>query len=145
MRKTRKFTSQAYVQRQLGRHLALLDPKTSIYKQMTEGDAIDAHPMWSKAVPQTIVYDSCGIGFDQEGRESHMVQKKHNNECLIEGHLINVEENEKRHVSQGERYAGIMPRNIIYSNGKYVIRLLPDGKEEKLAEVPLATNLCCME
>lgn len=250
-------------QRQLGKHLALLDPKTSIYKQMTEGDAIDAHPMWSKAAPQTVVYDSCGIGFDQEGRpcgvsecqiyrlnletmaieelvhmsgfdctkphEDHegnlyfikkpkeennreagvgsaleaalmmpvhlvrsfgriagltkkrtesnggqQVQKKHNNECLVEGHLINVEENEKHSVSQGEQYPGIMPRNwqlvkkgkdgiiyvikrgvldfdldeagnIIYSNGKYVMRLLPDGKEEKLAEVPLATNLCCIE
>ena len=250
-------------QRQLGRHLALLDPKTSIYKQMTEGDAIDAHPRWSKAYPKTIVYDSCGIGFDQEGRpcgvsecqiyrldlgtmtikelvhisgfdcikphedgegnlyfikrpkeedqreagvlsaletalmmpvhlaryfgrlagltkrgveakESPKTQKKYANECLIEGHLIHAEENEKDHISQKEPYPGIMPRswqlvkqgkdgmiqvikrgvldfdldeagNMIYSNGKYVIRRLPDGKEEKLVEVPLATHLCAMK
>ena len=96
-------------------------------------------------------------------------QNKSEEDLFIEGNLINVEKTLKENVQQGEKYPGIAPKSwelgivhddgsfevvkkgvldyafdgedILYSNGKYLIRRRPEGGEEALCEAKIATAI----
>ena len=97
-------------------------------------------------------------------------QQKTDEEIFIEGNLINVGKTLKQNTQQGDKFPGIAPKtwelvrftengsletvkkgvldytfddrgDIVYSNGKFIIRILADGEEEKLCPAHLATNL----
>ncbi len=50
------------------RHLALFEPKSSRFRKVTEGECYDENPVWGKAHPRSIYYDSAGIGKDGSGQ-----------------------------------------------------------------------------
>lgn len=50
------------------RHLALFEPKSARYRTVTEGDCFDENPVWGKAAPRSVYYDSAGVGKDGAGR-----------------------------------------------------------------------------
>lgn len=57
----------AVQQSPLERNIALLDIKTSRYRVITEGDSIDDNPVWGKANPENIYFDSTGVGRNGQG------------------------------------------------------------------------------
>ena len=96
---------------------------------------------------------------------------KSEREIFIEDNLINVEKVYKENMLAGEKYPGIAPKSwelvsfeadgkvevvkrgvldycfdrnglLIYSNGKYIITVQPDG-EEIICEADVAKSLCC--
>ena len=98
-------------------------------------------------------------------------QAKSAEEIFIADNLINAEQALKENSQQGEKYPGIAPRSwelmarqadgsfasvkkglidysfdnqgqLIYSNGRYIIRRQADGTEEVLSEANIAVNLC---
>lgn len=97
-------------------------------------------------------------------------KEKSSAEIFIEGNLINVEKTLKENQEAGEQYPGIAPRSwelmkkqpdgtvtcvkkgvlcfditrdgqIVYSNGKHMVRLKPDKTEEIAGTAPLVTCL----
>jgi len=97
-------------------------------------------------------------------------QQKTDEEIFIEGNLINAAKTLKENTKQGDKFPGIAPKtwelvrfkkngdpetvekgvldytfdaggNIVYSNGKFIVRLLKAGGEEKLCPAHMATNL----
>ena len=96
-------------------------------------------------------------------------QEKSEEELFIEGNLINVEKALKENAQQGDKHPGIIPRSwelgivqknggfsalkkgvldyafdgedLIYSNGKYLIRMRAGGEEEVLCEAKSATSI----
>ena len=92
---------------------------------------------------------------------------------MIDGNLINAEQIRKQNEKKGEKYPGFIPsdwelvrcdmdgENLqvlaggvldytlspqgdpIFSNGSYILRLLPEGGKEKLCKAHTARNLCC--
>lgn len=85
-------------------------------------------------------------------------------DVIINGNIINADKILKENLSKGEKYAGIAPKDwelvkldtngkqhtikkgvlgfdinknneIIYSNGKYILKITPEGKEEVVEEV----------
>ena len=101
-------------------------------------------------------------------------QQKTDEEIFIEGNLINATQALKQNTREGDKYPGVIPKtwelarraadgdwevvrrgvldytfdaaqNILYSNGKYIIRRTPDGAEEKICPAQMATSLCFAE
>lgn len=97
-------------------------------------------------------------------------KQKSPKEIFIDDNLINVQKTLKENETKGEKYPGIIPRSweltklsasgdmtcvkrgvlafdidanghIIYSNGKHLIKIFPDGNEEVLATIPFVTCL----
>jgi hypothetical protein len=97
-------------------------------------------------------------------------QQKTAEEIFIEGNLINAARTLKENTQQGDKFPGIAPKSwelvrfkegggwetvkkglldysfgatgdIVYSNGKFIIRLPQEGGEEKLCPAHLATGL----
>lgn len=104
-------------------------------------------------------------GGDNPGKH----QEKDEEQLFVEGNLINASQTLKENQLGGEQFPGIIPKSwelvqvkpngdlevvkrgvadyafdgedILYSNGKYIIRLSADGTEEKLCEAKLATSI----
>lgn len=245
------------------RNIAILDIKTSRYSVITEGDSIDNNPVWGKANPEIIYFDSTGVGRNGQGMvigfSSKVINRlntqtgelcelisfdghdcfqpkvdgkdnvyfikrpyqspfsksisikdiifipfkilkaifkwiefftiKHTGEPLvtggsnpakskeldqqqiiINGNIINAEKIMKENSARGEKYPGIAPKewellkmdrsgslscikkgvmgydvdsegNIVYSNGKYIIRILEDGKEEVVEKIDMVDKM----
>lgn len=48
-------------------NLAIVDMKTNDYKVVTGGDSKDSNPSFSLSQPNTVLFDSCGVGRDYHG------------------------------------------------------------------------------
>lgn len=96
-------------------------------------------------------------------------QTKSEEDIFIEGNLINAEKALKENIRQGERYPGIAPKSwelvligenghvevikkgvldytfagedLLFSNGKYLIRRLVTGEEEVICQAKVATSI----
>lgn len=245
------------------KHLALFKKNSAFYSVLTEGDSRDENPIWSKTDPDTVYYDSCGIGKDNNGsflgfgtrticslnlsnnhideviaidnynclapREDNQgnlyflktpviptkkstslfldillipfrllkalfswaniftmrysgetltsaganpanIKQRKAGEILIEGNLINAQKTLKINKALGEKYPGVIPKTwqlvkrdpfgtlttikkgvmafdvdgdeeVVYSNGRHVLTIRPDGSEEVVATVPMATSI----
>lgn len=91
-------------------------------------------------------------------------------DLIINGNIINAEKILKENLARGEKYAGIAPKEwelvrmdadgeqksikkgvlgfdinknneIVYSNGKYIIKISPDGKEEVVEKVDFVEKI----
>ncbi|MHC1682114.1 MAG: hypothetical protein AB6733_04110 [Clostridiaceae bacterium] len=111
-----------------------------------------------------------GQGLTSGGQNPAKVKEKSPEEIFIEGNLINVANTLKENSSSGEKFPGIAPRSwelmkvddagqiklikkgvidfdinskdeIVYSNGKYLIKIAEDGSEETLGKVDLSTKI----
>lgn len=98
---------------------------------------------------------------------------KSEKEIFIDGNLVNVEKALAENALQGEKYPGVAPKSwelvtlepdggvtsrkkgvldytfdpegrLVYSNGRYILRLLHSGEEEIIGKANLATNLACL-
>lgn len=78
-----------------GRHLAVFRKGSAIYNLLTEGDCMDHNPVWSKTQPDTIYYDSCGIGKDRGGNIAGVSNRAIFRLDLSTGHLKEVASLEK--------------------------------------------------
>lgn len=105
-------------------------------------------------------------------RNASKAKQKSEKELFINGNLVNAEQTLKENSKLGEKSPGIIPRNweltrrgvdgketcirggvmdyivckngdIIYSNGKGIIKIKSDGSEEFIAKAKLASNLVC--
>lgn len=101
-------------------------------------------------------------------------KKKSEEELFIEGNLIKADQNQKANERKGEKYAGILPRDwelmkytptgelisikkgvlafdiysngsIIYSNGKYLVKVIENEEEEKIIDLPIASYIKVIE
>ena len=101
-------------------------------------------------------------------------QQKTAEEIFIEDNLINAAQTLKQNTKAGDKYPGLIPKtwelmrlsenggwesvrkgvldytfddagNILYSNGKFIIKIDPDGVEEKICPAHLGTALCCAD
>lgn len=97
-------------------------------------------------------------------------KQKSQEEIFIEGNLINAEKTLKENKSAGEKFPGVAPRSwelmklkvdgemvcikkgvidfdinkndeIVYSNGKYLVKLLDDSSEETLGKINLVNKI----
>ncbi|KPU45703.1 hypothetical protein OXPF_09360 [Oxobacter pfennigii] len=113
-----------------------------------------------------------GQTFSSGGKNPSNSKTRNPEESFINGNLINVEKTLKENKDRGEKNPGIIPRtwelmkrtpdgsiktvkkgvldydinnrgDIIYSNGKYIIKLNDSGKEEVLEKVELADKIKC--
>lgn len=50
-------------------HLCLLPIEQTRIQYLTEGECMDANPIFDPQNAQRIIYDSCGLGYDAKGRE----------------------------------------------------------------------------
>ena len=72
------------------RHLALFESKSSRYRKVTEGECLDENPVWGKADPRTIYYDSAGIGKDHAGGYIESTEKAVNRLALDSGTIQTI-------------------------------------------------------
>lgn len=79
----------------MGVHLALFKEGSAIYTMLTEGDCRDQNPVWSKTKPESIFYDSCGIGTDRDGNFAGVSNRAIFHLDLNSGHLEEVVSLEK--------------------------------------------------
>lgn len=111
-----------------------------------------------------------GETFNTRGSNPAKSRNQDSRELFIQGNLINVEKTLKENQSRGEAYPGIAPMSwqlvrltpagqpevvkkgvldydlcadggIVYSNGKFLVRLAKDGREERLEKVDLAVKV----
>jgi len=109
-----------------------------------------------------------GEALTTAGANPARARQQNPKEVFIDGNLINVQKTLKQNKAQGEKNPGIVPRsweltrlsadgdmtcikkgvmafdidpdgNVIYSNGKHLIKILPGGNEEVLASIPFIT------
>jgi hypothetical protein len=72
------------------RHLALFENNSSRHMKVTEGECLDENPVWGKADPRTIYYDSAGIGRDHAGRYVESAEKVINRLALDSGTIQTI-------------------------------------------------------
>jgi len=111
-----------------------------------------------------------GKGFTEKSDNPAKTRDKSEKELVIEDNLINVEEEYKNNLRHKEAFAGIAPwgrklvkrlpdgsfetikngvfdycltdeGSIVYTNGKYIVKITADGKCEKLADASLCTRI----
>ena len=245
------------------RNIGILDINNSRYSIITEGDSIDNNPVWGKANPENIYFDSTGVGRNgqgivlgfstkvinklntQTGEMSEIIsfdgydcfqpkvdgednlyfikrpyqslfknsvslkdiifmpfkilkaifkwiefftirhtgeplitggsnpaksKEQDPQEIIINGNIINAQKVMKENTARGEKYPGIAPKewelvkmdkngwfscikkgvmgfdvdsagNIVYSNGKYIIRILEGGKEEVVGKIDMIDKM----
>ena len=111
-----------------------------------------------------------GDSLATNGNNGTKAKKKSKEELFIEGNLIKAEENQKTNERKGEKYAGIIPYewelmkrtvlgetisikkgvlafdvqkdgHVIYSNGKYIIKMLDNKEEERIADLSLVNYI----
>lgn len=98
-------------------------------------------------------------------------QQKSEEELFVEGNLIKAQQNLERNQKLGEKYPGMIPNSwelvkrspsgnmtvlkkgvmsyaikddqIFYSNGKYLVEILPDQSEKLLLEAKLISKIMC--
>ena len=98
-------------------------------------------------------------------------QQKSEEELFVEGNLIKAQQNLERNQKLGEKYPGTIPNSwelvkrspsgnmtvlkkgvmsyaikddqIFYSNGKYLVEILPDQSEKLLLEAKLISKIMC--
>ena len=105
------------------------------------------------------------------GNNPAKTQQKSEEELFVEGNLIKAQQNLERNQKAGEKYPGMIPNtwelvmrspsgdlstlkkgvmsfalnddSIFYSNGKYLVELLPDQTEKLLIEDKLISKIIC--
>ena len=111
-----------------------------------------------------------GETFNTRGANPARSRQQDSRQLFIQGNLINVEKALKENQSRGETYPGIAPASwqlmrltpagqaevvkkgvldydvapngdVVYSNGKFLVRLAKDGREERLEKVDLAVKV----
>ncbi len=111
-----------------------------------------------------------GQSLRTKGNNPAKIREKSQEDIFIEGNLINVEKTMKENMDSGEKFPGFAPRNwelvkmdahgkvtsikkgvldydieengnIIYTNGNYIIRILKNGKEEKIEKISMVTKI----
>lgn len=111
-----------------------------------------------------------GETFNTKGTNPAKSRQQDARELFIQGNLINVEKTLRENQKRGDAYPGIAPANwqlmrlkssgqaevvkkgvldyditpsgdVVYSNGKYIVRIGKDGREEKLGKAELALKI----
>ena len=111
-----------------------------------------------------------GKGFTEKSGNPAKTQNKNPRELMIEGNLINAQNEYKNNLRHKDNYAGIAPWSwqlikqdkngnktvikngvidyslssdgeIVYTNGKHVVKIDLNGKQEKIADTVLCTKV----